>query len=359
MAHVKIDELTKAYGSLKVFADLNINIEHGEFIALLGPSGCGKSTLLRCIAGLEDVTNGDILYDGKSIVDIPPSNRGAAMVFQSYALYPHKTVAENMGFALKIAKVERGEIDRRVREAADILNIVPLLEKRPRELSGGQRQRVAIGRAIVRKPEVFLFDEPLSNLDAELRAKMRVELLRLHKQIDATMIYVTHDQIEAMTLADRIVVFSEGRIEQIGAPLALYENPSNLFVATFIGSPKMNVIAGADLASAGISFTGKRPMVEGADAGSIHSYGIRPEHMSLKAGDTPGKNRLVGEIAIFEKLGGDSFYHVDVEGIGTVVARTLPTETFEEGERVTLSLEPEHLHAFDDAGRTLTYRAEG
>lgn len=349
MAHVKIDELTKAYGSLKVFADLNINIEHGEFIALLGPSGCGKSTLLRCIAGLEDVTNGDILYDGKSIVDIPPSNRGAAMVFQSYALYPHKTVAENMGFALKIAKVERGEIDRRVREAADILNIVPLLEKRPRELSGGQRQRVAIGRAIVRKPEVFLFDEPLSNLDAELRAKMRVELLRLHKQIDATMIYVTHDQIEAMTMADQIVILHDGRIRQIGPPQEVFDAPADLFVARFIGTPAMNIFAINDYPD----LKAVLHQEHGPSTDAVTTVGIRPDDFVVKSIGAATAQIMV-QIEVTESLGRQKLLHGKTRQGDEITLSVQGAVPVEPGRETPMFVDPNAIHLFDADGRRVS-----
>ena len=242
MAGLKLESVRKSFGELAVIHSVDLDIDSGEFVVFVGPSGCGKSTLLRLIAGLEDTTSGRIEIDGEDVTETPPSQRGVAMVFQSYALYPHMTVAENMGFGLKINRAPKAEIARKVGEAARVLHLEELLDRKPKQLSGGQRQRVAIGRAIVRNPKVFLFDEPLSNLDAELRVQMRLEIARLHREVKATMIYVTHDQVEAMTLADKIVVLDRGRIQQVGHPMDVYGRPSNLFVATFIGSPKMNII---------------------------------------------------------------------------------------------------------------------
>ncbi len=351
MSAITIQGLHKSFGAVHVIKGVDLQIEDKEFVVFVGPSGCGKSTMLRLIAGLEEASAGSLHLGETDVTSLTAPERGLAMVFQSYALYPHKTVAENMAFPLRVAGVPADEARAKVQEAATILQLEALLDRKPKELSGGQRQRVAIGRCIVRDPKAFLFDEPLSNLDAALRVEMRVQIARLHKQLAATMIYVTHDQIEAMTLADRIVVFSEGRIEQIGAPLDLYENPANLFVATFIGSPKMNILAALALQSAGISLSGGRFGAVGA--GTVAHFGIRPEHLSLKAGEDAGENRLVGQVGIFEKLGGDSFYHVDVAGIGTLVARTPPSAQFSEGETVTLSVDPAHLHGFGADEKTL------
>ena len=263
MANVTLEGVTKNFGATEVIRGVDLTIEDGEFVVFVGPSGCGKSTLLRLIAGLEDLTGGDVLIGDRNVSGAAPADRGIAMVFQSYALYPHMTVRQNMGFGLKLAKTDKAEIDRRVNAAAQVLNITDLLDRKPKQLSGGQRQRVAIGRAIVREPQVFLFDEPLSNLDAALRVRMRYEFARLHGELKTTMIYVTHDQVEAMTLADRIVVLSAGRIEQVGAPMDLYEHPDNLFVAGFIGSPRMNFLAGRG--GGGVSGRRRRPHGGGRD----------------------------------------------------------------------------------------------
>ena len=350
MSAITIEGLYKSFGSVPVIKGVDLEIQDKEFVVFVGPSGCGKSTMLRLIAGLEEATAGSLHLGETDVTSLTAPERGLAMVFQSYALYPHKTVGENMAFPLKVAGVPAAEVRDKVQKAAEILQLEALLDRKPKELSGGQRQRVAIGRCIVRDPKAFLFDEPLSNLDAALRVEMRVQIARLHKQLAATMIYVTHDQIEAMTLADRIVVFSAGRIEQIGAPLDLYENPANLFVATFIGSPKMNILGAGALSEVGITLSSTR--VPDVSAQAAH-FGIRPEHITLSAGAEPGDNRLVGEVGIFEKLGGDSFYHVDVAGLGTLVARTPPTAQYREGETVTLALDPSQLHAFGPDEKSL------
>lgn len=300
MASVTVDRVGKSYGKHEVFRDLEIEIADGEFVALLGPSGCGKSTLLRCIAGLEDLSGGDVRFGDRSVVDVAPAKRGAAMVFQTYALYPHKTVAQNMGFALKIADTPQAEIDIKVAEAAEILNIGSLLSKRPRELSGGQRQRVAIGRAIVREPDVFLFDEPLSNLDAELRARMRLELSRLHGRLGTTMIYVTHDQVEAMTMADRIVILEAGAIRQIGTPQEVFDRPANLFVAQFIGAPSMNLLE-----------AGRYPeiaehLAKRSGGVAVQTIGIRPDDLDPNGKGNVGINM---QIDVAESLGRQRLYH--------------------------------------------------
>uniref|UniRef100_UPI0026060BD5 ABC transporter ATP-binding protein n=1 Tax=uncultured Limnohabitans sp. TaxID=768543 RepID=UPI0026060BD5 len=293
-----------------------------------GPSGCGKTTLLRMIAGLEDITSGSLEIGEQEVNDLPPSERGVAMVFQSYALYPHKTVFDNMAFGLKIAKVPKDEIKRRVNEAAEILQLGEYLQRLPKALSGGQRQRVAIGRAIVRNPKVFLFDEPLSNLDAALRTKMRVELATLHRRLGATMIYVTHDQVEAMTMADKIVVLNKGRIEQVGAPLDLYHRPATRFVAGFIGSPQMNFIEGTH-----------------AQAQGAHCVGVRPEHLQL-SNDGP----IAGTLRHAELLGNETFAYIDAGALGELTARLEGSVTVQPGESVRLGYRPEHLYRFDANG---------
>src|SRR6056297_3115308 len=298
MGRITLDKVAKSFGTVEVIPPLDLTIEDGEFVVFVGPSGCGKSTLLRLIAGLEDITSGHIEIDGTDATNVPPAKRGLAMVFQSYALYPHMSVRKNIAFPLRMAGLDAAEQERRVKAAADVLNLTDYLHRRPGQLSGGQRQRVAIGRAIVREPSAFLFDEPLSNLDAALRVGMRLEISELHKRLKTTMIYVTHDQVEAMTMADKIVVLRAGHIEQVGSPLELYRNPRNLFVAGFIGSPKMNLIPGAPAAK--------------HDATHI---GIRPEHFRIvESGGT-----FTGKVIVSEHLGSDTFFHVDVEGVEEAV----------------------------------------
>ncbi|MGY5805610.1 ABC transporter ATP-binding protein [Rhizobium hainanense] len=301
MASVVLQNIRKDFGSLTVMNGVDLTVEAGEFCVFVGPSGCGKSTLLRMIAGLETSTSGKISIDGKDVTDAEPSARGIAMVFQSYALYPHLTVSENIGFGLSLARRPKAEIQEKVRQTADILQLSHLLDRKPKALSGGQRQRVAIGRAIIRNPKVFLFDEPLSNLDASLRSQMRMELTELHAKLGATMIYVTHDQVEAMTMADKIVVLNGGRIEQIGTPMSLYHDPATPFVAGFIGSPKMNLFEGEVAAREGCT-----------------TYGIRPEHIALSA--TEGKWQ--GRVRHIERLGADTVVHLDVPELTSLVART-------------------------------------
>src|SRR5690554_2699083 len=287
--NIELSRIVKAYGETQVIHGVDLEIDPGEFTVFVGPSGCGKSTLLRMIAGLEPITGGDLLIDGQRMNDVPAARRGIAMVFQSYALYPHMSVYQNLAFGLETAKMPKPEIAERVQRAAEILKIEPLLQRKPKQLSGGQRQRVAIGRAIVREPKIFLFDEPLSNLDAELRVQMRVEIAKLHNDLGNTMIYVTHDQVEAMTMADKIVVLNSGVIEQVGAPLELYNTPANRFVAGFIGSPKMNFLdgrieaiddSGARVQAGGSAIELKRPL-QGAAAGDSVTFGVRPEHITL------------------------------------------------------------------------------
>lgn len=329
MGSITLQNVSKTFGEVSVIPSIDLEINNGEFAVFVGPSGCGKSTLLRLIAGLEDTSGGKILIDGKDATDLAPSQRGLAMVFQSYALYPHMSVRSNIGFPLKMAKMDKAEIDRKVEEAAKILNLTDYLERKPRNLSGGQRQRVAIGRAIVRSPECFLFDEPLSNLDASLRVNMRLEISELHQKLKATSIYVTHDQVEAMTMADKIVVLNKGRIEQVGSPLDLYRNPRNLFVAGFIGSPKMNLISG-----------------QAASSHGAHTIGIRPEHVTLST--TEGMWR--GLVTVAEHLGSDTFLHVQVDGVGTITTRTGGEFPVRHGDTVYVTPDLERLHKFNDKG---------
>jgi len=353
-ATIELRDVRKSFGAVDIIHGLNLKVEAGEFVVFVGPSGCGKSTLLRMIAGLEDVTAGDILIAGRDVTDLDPAKRGIAMVFQSYALYPHMSVRENLAFGLEIAKVGRDEIERQVNAAAEVLKIGPLLDRRPKQLSGGQRQRVAIGRAIVRKPLAFLFDEPLSNLDAELRVSMRIEIARLHRELGNTMIYVTHDQIEAMTLADRIVILRDGRIEQVGTPRALYEDPDNLFVAGFIGSPRMNIVEATYLPGHKVSVCGSvialdRPLANAMDNSTV-KLGIRPEHLF----PTDQQNALfTAQIDFSENLGSTRFLHcalasgeritVEVRGDGDVAS----------DGTIWLACEPRHLRLFSANGERL------
>ncbi len=310
MGQVSLKGLRKSFGSVDVIRGIDLDIHDGEFMVFVGQSGCGKSTTLRMIAGLESITAGDVLIDGQRANDLHPADRGAAMVFQSYALYPHMTVAENMGFALKMAGIDKAQRELQVGRAAEILRMTELLGRFPKELSGGQRQRVAIGRAIVRKPKVFLFDEPLSNLDAALRVDMRVELSRLHAELGTTMIYVTHDQVEAMTLGDRIAVFNKGAIEQLGAPLELYNRPATEFVATFIGAPRINLIdKPADGAMP--AHQGLWSRLQGAGTGAAVRVGLRPEHLHI---GTPEQG-VPAEVVLAEHLGDSSIIHLRVQGV--------------------------------------------
>ncbi|MHA7888058.1 ABC transporter ATP-binding protein [Roseicyclus sp.] len=330
MGRITLDKVRKAFGDVEVIPPLDLTIEDGEFVVFVGPSGCGKSTLLRLIAGLEDVSGGEIRIDGQDATMVPPAKRGLAMVFQSYALYPHMSVRKNIAFPLRMAGLDRAEQDRRVAAAAEVLNLTDYLDRRPGQLSGGQRQRVAIGRAIVREPAAFLFDEPLSNLDAALRVGMRLEISELHKRLKTTMIYVTHDQVEAMTMADKIVVLRAGNIEQVGSPLELYRNPRNLFVAGFIGSPKMNLITGSVAAQ--------------HDATTI---GIRPEHIRV----TEGAGDWQGTVGVSEHLGSDTFFHVTCAGIAEPLTVRVGGEVdLRYGDTVHLTPDPDHLHRFDAQG---------
>jgi multiple sugar transport system ATP-binding protein len=330
MGRIVLEKVTKKFEHVEVIPPLDLTIEEGEFTVFVGPSGCGKSTLLRLIAGLEDVTSGSICIDGRETTSLPPAQRGLAMVFQSYALYPHMTVRKNIAFPLKMAKMDQAEIDRRVTTAADVLNLTDYLDRRPGQLSGGQRQRVAIGRAIVREPSAFLFDEPLSNLDAALRVGMRLEISELHKRLKTTMIYVTHDQVEAMTMADKIVVLQAGFIEQVGSPLELYRAPCNRFVAGFIGSPKMNFIEGDEAAKQG-----------------AHAIGVRPEHIQVSATEGAWK----GVISVSEHLGSDTFFHVHDTGLAeTITVRVDGEVSFDHGDTVYLTPRDDMIHRFDTNG---------
>ncbi|MEO9650261.1 MAG: sn-glycerol-3-phosphate ABC transporter ATP-binding protein UgpC [Roseobacter sp.] len=337
MAGVKIQEICKSYGAVEVINGLDVEIADGEFVALVGPSGCGKSTLLRMIAGLEPINGGTISIGDRIVNNLPPSQRDIAMVFQTYALYPHKSVAENMGFALKVAKADKSEIDRRVKEAAEILSLTDYLDRKPRHLSGGQRQRVAMGRAIVRDPQVFLFDEPLSNLDAKLRIQMRTEIKELHQRLKTTTVFVTHDQIEAMTLADRIVVMQGGRIEQVGTPLELYDNPNNIFVATFIGAPSMNLL-NAELSGGKVKVGNQ--LLSGPDGTASIQLGVRPEHLILSDDGLPM------QVKVTEPTGAETMVFLRFEG-QDVTAVFRERHNFAPGETVFLKPDPKHLHIFD------------
>ena len=338
MGAIELRAVEKWFGELQVIKGVDLEISDGEFVIFVGPSGCGKSTLLRMIGGLEETSRGQILIDGRDVTAEPPSKRGLAMVFQSYALYPHMTVRENIGFPLKTAGASKAEVEEKVAEAARALRLEPLLDRRPKALSGGQRQRVAIGRSIVRDPAAFLFDEPLSNLDAALRVEMRYEIAKLHQQLDTTMIYVTHDQVEAMTLADRIVVLEAGRIAQVGSPRELYERPANLFVAQFIGSPKMNLIA---------LDQGDAPIPAPPEAVQT---GVRPEHIHLTG---PGEGTLDATVDLLEYLGADTFVIADAGPAGRITIRSDGTEELKPGARVGLAFEPERMQYFDTEGQAL------
>jgi multiple sugar transport system ATP-binding protein len=332
MGSIELKQVRKDFGDIKVINDVSLKIDDGQFAVFVGPSGCGKSTLLRLVAGLEDITAGQILIDGKDVSTVGPAQRGLAMVFQSYALYPHMSVRGNIAFALKMAKQPTDVIDQKVKKAAGILNLTDYLDRKPRQLSGGQRQRVAIGRAIVREPKAFLFDEPLSNLDAALRVQMRLEIGDLHHALKTTMIYVTHDQVEALTMADKIVVLDKGAVAQVGSPLELYNKPNGLFVARFIGSPTMNLATGASAA--------KRGAV---------TIGIRPEHLQLSntAGEWQGKVRIA------EHLGSDTFIYAEVEGQGQMTVRVEGEAPRKAGDIIYLNPIEERLHKFDKDGRRI------
>ena len=340
MGRIVLENITKSFGATQVIPPLNLTIEDGEFAVFVGPSGCGKSTLLRLIAGLEDTTSGKILIDGQDVTAIPPAKRGLAMVFQSYALYPHMSVRKNIGFPLRMEKMPAAEIETRVAAAAKSLNLTDYLDRKPGQLSGGQRQRVAIGRAIVRNPSAFLFDEPLSNLDAALRVGMRLEISEMHQRMNTTMIYVTHDQVEAMTMANKIVVLQAGVIEQVGTPLELYHKPQNIFVAGFIGSPKMNIFSGPEAAKLG-----------------AHSAGIRPEHLDVSA----DAGLWQGTVGVAEHLGSDTFIHVHNTGLGMagaqdtglgdrITVRLNGDVAVTHGDTIYLSPQVGRIHKFDEKG---------
>ena len=358
MATLTLHDLRKSYGPADVIKGVSLDVRDREFVVFVGPSGCGKSTLLRMIAGLEEISGGDLLIDGQRVNEIGPADRGLAMVFQSYALYPHMTVAQNMGFALRLARVPKAERDQKVADAARILQLGPYLERRPKDLSGGQRQRVAIGRAIVRNPRVFLFDEPLSNLDAALRGQMRIELARLHEELQATMIYVTHDQVEAMTMADKIVVLQAGKVEQVGSPLELYHHPANLFVAGFIGSPRMNMlparVVGADGMGIAVELSDRSRVVVATQAGSAKpgdavTLGIRPEALR------PDPNgALTGEVRLVERLGGLTLLHIALTGGEDITVQIEGSDLTQAPQPIRLAFEPSGCHLFDAAGQSLT-----
>ncbi len=358
MAQLELTGITKTFADTTVIHGVDLTVGHGEFCVFVGPSGCGKSTLLRMIAGLEECSAGRIRIDGQDVTDQQPAQRGIAMVFQSYALYPHMTVAENMGFGLKIAKAPRAEIDAKVAEAARTLQIEHLLQRRPKDLSGGQRQRVAIGRAIVRQPRMFLFDEPLSNLDAALRVEMRVELARIKAQLNTTVVYVTHDQVEAMTLADKIVVLRDGRIEQVGRPMDLYARPANRFVAGFIGSPKMNFlpvsVSQCEGGQVHVSLAdGSRAQVACATApaaGAQLTLGVRPEHLAVLPA---GQGAWQGEVVVAERLGGETYFHVRVAG-QNLIARLTEDSPLQVGARIGLHFDPAAGHLFQPDGLRLS-----
>jgi multiple sugar transport system ATP-binding protein len=363
MASVELRGINKAYGGTTVLREVSLSVGDGEFVVLVGPSGCGKSTLLRVLAGLEEVDAGEVVIDGAVVNDLPPAKRGIAMVFQSYALYPHMTARQNMAFGLRLAGKDRGEVEAAVMSAARLLDIEHLLERRPKMLSGGQRQRVAIGRAIVREPTVFLFDEPLSNLDAELRVRMRYEFAKLHQRLGTTTVYVTHDQVEAMTLADRIAIMDRGNVEQFGTAEELYERPASLFVAGFIGSPKMNFFKGTfqgagpagarvRLRSGAIVDAAVRPAA--ARPGDEVTLGIRPEHLRLAGGEIPGT------VTLIEWLGNVRFAYVTSEVVdGPLIAQLLPEDMVGEGEPAALRANAEHCHLFDREGRAFVRLAPG
>ena len=352
MTEISLKEIRKSYGELEVIHGIDLHVRSGEFVVFVGPSGCGKSTLLRIIAGLEEVSSGDILIDGEVVNGIPASERGLAMVFQSYALYPHMSVYKNMAFGLENSRLAKSEVFKRVSEAAEMLQISQYLKRKPKALSGGQRQRVAIGRAIVRDPKAFLFDEPLSNLDAELRVAMRKELSTLYRKIGGTMIYVTHDQTEAMTLADRIVVLQSGIVEQVGKPLELYNKPQNVFVAGFIGSPRMNLV-GAHLDSGSLVAGPSRidiPKFPGMHEGQKLTFGIRPEHLAFTAAEEADVSAIV---EFSEQLGGETYLYCAAEGWPQLTVHQVGQLPFQRGEVLHLNFDRSNLHLFDEEGQTI------
>ena len=377
MATIELRTVRKRFGVHEVIHGIDLLIEDHEFIAFVGPSGSGKSTLLRMIAGLEEVSEGEVLIDGSPAQNVPPSKRGLAMVFQSYALYPHMTVAENMSFSLRLAGIPKAEQVEKVRAVARILEMEPLLERKPRQLSGGQLQRVAIGRAMVRQPKAFLLDEPLSNLDAALQGQMRLELVRLHRELNTTMVYVTHDQLEAMTMADRIVVLNQGKVEQLGSPLELYQHPATLFVAGFIGAPKMNFLdaeikAANDqnlilMLTTGASVAVPAPR-EKLSPGEKIKLGVRPEHLIVEPvapvashvapGFSPAHTLLQGEIEALEHVGPRAYIHTQLEDGTRLVAQTGGDTQARIGDRVAFRMRPEAAHLFNASGKALAHRSK-
>ncbi len=366
MAHVALTAVDKSFGKVDVIRNVNLDIEDGEFVVFVGPSGCGKSTLLRLIAGLEDLSAGEIHIDGQRVDHLAPAQRGVAMVFQSYALYPHFTVRQNMGYALRVAREDKATIAQKVEAAAEVLQLTEYLDRKPKALSGGQRQRVAIGRAIVRDPKVFLFDEPLSNLDAKLRVQMRIELTKLHAKLGATMIYVTHDQVEAMTMADKIVVLKDGVVEQVGAPLDLYNRPANLFVAGFIGSPAMNMFQGTvalvgeqalelDLPDIGRLSWPLSGATRLAPGDKVH-FGIRPEHFSRAGGAGPA---IGGTVYAAERLGGETYIYLNTDSGHEVVVHASGDWPARPGERIEASFDMARAHLFDPDGQRVARASQG
>ncbi len=370
MAQVKLVNVCKSYGKVDISKDINLHINDGELVVFVGPSGCGKSTLLRMIAGLEDITSGDLLIDGKRMNDIEPSKRSIGMVFQSYALYPHLTVADNMSFGMKLAREDKAKISQRVEEVAEILQLTPLLSRKPKELSGGQRQRVAIGRTLVSRPDIFLLDEPLSNLDAALRVNMRAEIAKLHKKLDKTMIYVTHDQVEAMTLANKIVVLDAGIVAQVGKPLEVYHYPANKFVAGFIGSPKMNFISAkaVEVSDKGVKISLPNtdsvdfwvPVdSQGVSVGDTMTLGIRPEHL-LPADES--NCHLTGKITVLEKLGYETQAHLHISSQEQdIIYRQDDTLLAEVDDKLILGINPDRCHLFksDDTACRRLFKEQG
>jgi multiple sugar transport system ATP-binding protein len=359
MATVQLKQVRKSYDATEIIKGVDLTINDQELTVFVGPSGCGKSTLLRLIAGLEEITSGDLLIDGQRVNDVAPAKRGLALVFQSYALYPHMNVAENMAFSLKLAGISKTEREKKVREAASILNLETYLDRKPKDLSGGQRQRVAIGRAIVRNPKVFLFDEPLSNLDAALRVKMRLELTKLHKQLSATMIYVTHDQVEAMTMADKIVVMQSGVIEQVGSPMELYHNPRNLFVAGFIGSPRMNFLSVVvqKAGPTGITValpdgtTFHVPGIPGwSEPGEKMTFGVRPEHMTLVS-----EGGLSAQVQVVEHLGSESYLYMQVASGETLIVKVDGETEVSPNQQVQLKMNEKFMYLFDRNGDAMEH----
>ena len=350
MAEIALRGITKRFGRHTVIHGVDLEIADREFIVFVGPSGCGKSTLLRLIAGLEEISGGELLIGGERVNDLPPRERGVAMVFQSYALYPHMTVRKNMAFGLKLAGAGRETVEERVREAARMLALEPYLDRLPKELSGGQRQRVAIGRAIVRDPRVFLFDEPLSNLDAALRARTRVEIAALHERMEGTtMIYVTHDQVEAMTLADRIVVLNEGRVEQVGAPMELYSRPATRFVAGFIGAPAMNLLP-AEAKGDEVRPEGGAPVRLGNGAARARALGVRPEDLAPASEE---EALFTGRVSLVERLGEAELAHLALEGEASVIVKLPRGSDAKRGEMLSVAAPAESIHLFDEAGRRI------